>query len=108
MGASSPRYPREFRKVLRHADRFSKVLVRLAGDAHAASWVVGRSGELRAFVSCAIADWRAGALDHDSALGATTSYVDGLRRGRPSGCIAVRRSSAAGRMTPPRASRATR
>jgi RNA polymerase sigma factor for flagellar operon FliA len=81
MGASSPRYPRGFRKVLRHADRFSKVLVRLEGDEHAASWVVGRSGELRAFVSCAIADWRAGVLDHDRALDAITSYVDGLHRG---------------------------
>jgi RNA polymerase sigma factor (sigma-70 family) len=81
MGASSSQYPREFRKVLRHADRFSKVLVRLERDEQKASWVVGRSGELRAWVSCAIADWRAGVLDDDGALGAITTYVDGLHRG---------------------------
>jgi len=81
MAASSPQYPREFRKVLRHADRFSKVLVRLERDEEEASWVVGRSSELRAWVSCAIADWRSGVLDNDGALGAITSYVDGLHRG---------------------------
>jgi RNA polymerase sigma factor FliA len=81
MGASSQQYPREFRKVLRHADRFSKVLVRLERDHQEASWVVGRSGELRALVSCAIADWRAGVLDHDGTIGAITSYLDGLHRG---------------------------
>jgi RNA polymerase sigma factor for flagellar operon FliA len=80
MGAPRRQYPGEIRKVLRHADRLSKLLVRLERNEQAGSWVVGRSGELRAVVSCTIADLRAGVVDGNLALDAITSYVDGLHR----------------------------
>jgi RNA polymerase sigma factor (sigma-70 family) len=80
MAASSRRYSRELRKVLGHVDRLSKLLVRWESHQQAGAWVVGRSGELRAVVSCTITDWRKGVVDESVALGAITSYVDGLHR----------------------------
>jgi RNA polymerase sigma factor FliA len=80
MGAPRRQYPGEIRKVLRHADRLSKLLVRLERTQQAGTWVVGRSGELQAVVSCTIADWRAGVVDGNLALDAITSYIDGLHR----------------------------
>ncbi len=80
MGAPRRQYPGEIRKVLRHADRLSKLLVRLERNQQAGTWVIGRSGELRAVVSCTISDWRAGVVDGNLALDAITSYIDGLHR----------------------------
>src|SRR5580658_9008446 len=80
MGAPRRQYPGEIRKVLRHADRLSKLLVRLERAQQTGTWVVGRSGELRAVVSCTISDWRAGVVDGNLALDAITSYIDGLHR----------------------------
>ena len=80
MDASSSQYSRELRNAIRHAKRLSKVLVQLEHDRRGGTWLVGRATEVRAVVSCTVADWRAGALDHDRALGVITSYVDNLHR----------------------------
>ncbi len=80
MGAPRRQYPGEIRKVLRHADRLSKLLVHLERTQQAGTWVVGRSGELQAVVSCTISDWRAGVVEGNLALDAITSYIDGLHR----------------------------
>jgi RNA polymerase sigma factor (sigma-70 family) len=80
MGTPRRRYPPEFRNVLRHASRFSELLTRLEQNQTAGTWVIGRAAELRAVVSCATSDWRSGAVAETAALGAITSYVDGLHR----------------------------
>jgi RNA polymerase sigma factor FliA len=80
MGTPRRRYPPEFRNVLRHAKRFSELLTRLEQSQTAGTWVIGRAAELRAVVSCATSDWRTGAVAEIAALGAITSYVDGLHR----------------------------
>jgi RNA polymerase sigma factor for flagellar operon FliA len=77
--ACRPKYPQNLRRILRHAERFSKLLVRLEHEQKGA-WLVGRSGELRAVVSSAVADWRTRVLGDEQAAGAMTSYMDGLHR----------------------------
>jgi RNA polymerase sigma factor (sigma-70 family) len=77
--ACRPKYPQNLRRILRHAERFSKLLVRLEHEQKGA-WLVGRSGELRAVVSSAVADWRTRVFDDEQAAGAMTSYMDGLHR----------------------------
>ena len=66
--------------MLGHASRFSKLLTRWEQNQSAGTWVIGRAAELRAVVSCTTSDWRAGAVAETTALGAITSYVDGLHR----------------------------
>jgi RNA polymerase sigma factor for flagellar operon FliA len=80
-GVFRGRYPRELGQVIGHAERLAKVLTRMEGKPAAGPWIVGRSGELRAVVSCAVADWRAGACDDDGARGRIAAYVDELHRG---------------------------
>jgi RNA polymerase sigma factor for flagellar operon FliA len=81
MGVFRAQYPKELRKVIGHAERFAKVLAELETESPGGAWVVGRSGELRAVVSCAIADWRAGTNNQEATRDSIVSYVDGLHRG---------------------------
>src|SRR5580698_9565045 len=80
MGAWSGEYPRDLAKVIGHAKRFTKVLANL--ETHDAdAWFLGRASELRGVVSLALADWRSGASDLETASHAIVSYVDALHRG---------------------------
>jgi len=91
--AANSQYPRASQgQSSRESTR--KVLVRLERDERGAAWLVGRSGGLRAVVSCA-ADWRAGAMGHDRPLGAITSYLDICIEAPPSGFVASRHFFAA-------------
>jgi RNA polymerase sigma factor for flagellar operon FliA len=80
-GVFRGRYPRELGQIVAHAERLAKVLTRMEAKPAARPWVVGRSGELRAVVSCAVSDWRGGACDDDGARARIAAYVEELHRG---------------------------
>ena len=64
-GVFRSEYPEDLGKVVRHAERFARVLAKMERERGAGAWAVGRSGELRAVVSCAIEDWRRGVSDKE-------------------------------------------
>jgi len=81
MDAPKSQYPQDLRRILRHADRFARLLFGIERDERASPWLVGRSGELRAVVSSTVADWRSGLCDEANAIDAIRSYLDSLHRG---------------------------
>src|SRR5579884_2552711 len=90
MGVFSAQYPGELHRIVAHARRFSEVLRELERRS-TSTWFVGRSGELRAVVSVAIADWRAGVRDAPATGDEIALYMDALHRraARRLGCAAA-------------------
>ena len=79
MGLSNDKYPRDFRRVIAHAQRLMKILSEIERSRQDV-WFRGRAEEVRGAVSLAIADWRSGARDADVARELLLSYVDSLHR----------------------------
>ena len=79
MGLSNDKYPRDFRRVIAHAQRLVKILSEVERSRRDV-WFRGRAEEVRGAVSLAIADWRSGARDAEDAGKVLLSYVDSLHR----------------------------
>ena len=79
MGLSNDKYPRDFRRVIAHAQRLVKILSEIERSRQDV-WFRGRAEEVRGAVSLAIADWRSGARDAEDAGKLLLSYVDSLHR----------------------------
>jgi RNA polymerase sigma factor FliA len=79
MGLSNDKYPRDFRRVIAHAQRLVKILSEIERSRRDV-WFRGRAEEVRGAVSLAIADWRSGARDAEDAGKLLLSYVDSLHR----------------------------
>src|SRR5271165_1131458 len=79
MGLSNDKYPRDFRRVIAHAQRLVKILSEIERSRQDV-WFRGRAEEVRGAVSLAIADWRSGARDAENAGKLLLSYVDSLHR----------------------------
>jgi RNA polymerase sigma factor for flagellar operon FliA len=73
-------YPEELQKVIHHAQRFAKVLSRMEEATDADPWAIGRSGELRAVLSSALADWRSGTSDKEKTRAEIGGYLENLHR----------------------------
>ncbi|MGA2451495.1 MAG: sigma-70 family RNA polymerase sigma factor [Polyangiaceae bacterium] len=79
MGLSNDKYPRDFRRVIAHAQRLVKILSEIERSRQDV-WFRGRAEEVRGAVSLAIADWRSGARDAEDAGKLLLSYIDSLHR----------------------------
>jgi RNA polymerase sigma factor FliA len=79
MSTVDPQYPPDLAKVIRHAKRLMKVLAKMERSRRDV-WFVGRDTELRGIVSLALADWRSGTTDTETAGTAIVSYVDAIHR----------------------------
>jgi len=80
MSTVDPQYPPDLAKVIGHAKRLMKVLAKIERSRRDV-WFVGRDTELRGIVSLALADWRSGTTDTETAGTAIVSFVDTLHRG---------------------------
>ena len=88
--------PEELKEIVRHAERFARMLSRMEEEREGGSWAIGRSGELRALVSSSLADCRAGRSDRDKTHAEIVGYLENLhqgasryRHGKPFACCGV-------------------
>ena len=81
MGVFRSSYPEDLREIIRHAERFADVLVKMEqGDKKVARWALGRAGEVRAVLSYMLSDWRDGKKDQGATCAAVRGYLEGLHR----------------------------
>jgi RNA polymerase sigma factor (sigma-70 family) len=73
-------YPPELQKTIGHAERLAKLLATLEAKPRAGAALIGRSQELRAVVSCAVSDWKAGAAGDEETRRSIASHLEGLHQ----------------------------
>lgn len=81
----SPKYPRPFRSVVGHAERFCELVARLplpaSRDERAAAWLTGREDEVRLVFELALGDWTSEARSTENVVRSMTAYLLDLHAG---------------------------
>jgi hypothetical protein len=84
MRAFGRHYPPFLQEAVDHAQRLVELLQTLdprAARRSAATWLVGRVGEVECLVGELVDDWQRGAVSEADAAGAVNAYVGALHRG---------------------------